>query len=142
MKEAETALSPLREVKGSLSRVRNTFKRGQFALKKQDLQNLINRIHREKEVLNTAMASLQLHEQTCTILESINFVVRTRQDALKWLCEESISAKHSNIVQGRSKNSGEWFLKGDVFQEWPYKPKPYLLLCPGRRIPLNVQSNK
>jgi hypothetical protein len=63
--------------------------------------------------------------------------VRTRQEALKWLCEESISTKHNDVVKRRSENSGQWFLNGEEFQKWLQKPDARLLLCPGKRISPN-----
>jgi hypothetical protein len=68
--------------------------------------------------------------------------VRIRQKALKWLCEESISTKHSDVVKRRSKNSGQWFLNGNEFQGWLQEPEMYLLLCPGKRISPNVQTDE
>jgi hypothetical protein len=68
LKEAETQLAPLKQSKGSPVIFGNIVKRGKYALKKENIDNLIKRIHWGKETLNIAIVSLQLHEQTRKVL--------------------------------------------------------------------------
>jgi len=53
---------------------------------------------------------------------------------LKWLCAESFTAKHNDIVHRLAADSGEWFLKHEIFEKWNTDPDKHLLLCPGKRI--------
>jgi hypothetical protein len=66
LEEANAELDPLRK-----SNSRNVFRRAKYTLKKQGLDTAFNRVQRGQVTLNTAMMTLQLHEQTCMFLESI-----------------------------------------------------------------------
>jgi hypothetical protein len=66
LEEANAELYPLRKSKDSSSS--NALKRAKYALKKQGLDAAFNRVQWGKGTLNTAMLTLQLHEQNCMSL--------------------------------------------------------------------------
>ena len=67
-------------------------------------------------------------------------MIEKRLAVLNWIYPEDFDHRHKAIVESRVKNSGQWFLKSAIYQEWRNTSSKGALFCHGIRKISNIDS--
>jgi hypothetical protein len=116
-------------------------KRFLWPFKKDDAENLIKNVDRQKLLLILALEndhialSKEIQRDTRTVRDGIDRLIHSQEDQdrqaiIDWLTPIEYAAQQTDIISKRQEGTGEWLLKSSEFQEWVNKSQQ-TLFCPG-----------